>query len=37
MLKSGDKAISTVVRRSSKGLELTVMLHHAVEDAQAGI
>lgn len=32
MLKSGDKAISTILRRSSKGLELTVILHPAVEE-----
>ena len=32
ILKSGDKAISTVVRRSSKGLELNVRLHEAVEE-----
>ena len=32
ILKSGDKAISTVVRRTSKGLELNVRLHEAVEE-----
>ena len=32
ILKSGDKAISTVVRRTSKGLELKVRLHEAVEE-----
>ena len=32
ILKSGDKAISTVVRRTTKGLELNVRLHEAVEE-----
>lgn len=32
ILKSGDKAISTVIRRCSSGLELNVRLHEAVEE-----
>jgi hypothetical protein len=32
MFKSGDKAIATVLRRSSKGLELNIKVHEAVEE-----
>lgn len=32
MLKSGDKTISTVIRRTSKGLEINVRLHEGTEE-----
>lgn len=36
MLKGGDKAISTIIQRSGKGLEFRVHLHEAVEEFMRG-